>query len=130
MGDYYVPNGWGELNNLYTKDKVWIYIENNHPVINDWLFVTTSSSNNSIGERYHFDAYGLMQMGLYNDVDGNIYYLSERQNTIGKMQKGWQNIDGELYYFRTAEDDISEGPIGSMVTGFVSIDGYKYYLRQ
>lgn len=130
MGDYYVPNGWGELNNLYTKDKVWIYIENNHPVINDWLFVTTSSSDNSIGERYHFDAYGLMQTGLYNDVDGNIYYLSERQNTIGKMQTGWQNIDGELYYFRTAEDDISEGPIGSMVTGFVSIEEYKYYLRQ
>ena len=50
--------------------------------------------------------------------------ISRESDTRGVEQVGWQTIEGNLYYFRTAENDASTGPIGSaIVNECVQIDG-------
>lgn len=53
----------------------------------------------------------------WQNIDGNRYYFDES----GHMQTGWQDIDQERYYF--AAD-------GTMTSGWLVQDGKQYYLRE
>ena len=89
------------------------------------------------GGRYYFDTDGIMQTLLtkagkasyFLGIDGrmrmgfirygnNTYYFHKK---TGKMQKGWQTIDGERYYF-----DAN----GHMYSGFITLGKKTYYLDE
>lgn len=122
-------DGFISLNNLNFSDHIFIYLENNKPIINDWK---------KVGDKwYYFDNYGILQTGFFEDKYGDTYYGfngSEHCSNCslaveGQMMTGWKQIDGDWYYFRLSHNDVSSGNEGSMVTGLVTINNQKYYFR-
>ncbi len=65
------------------------------------------------GYNYYFTDEG-MQTGL-QIIEGNTYLF----NTEGKMQYGFQNINGKIHFFSRVN--------GAQRKGLVGIDGYNYY---
>ncbi|MCD8150501.1 MAG: NlpC/P60 family protein, partial [Clostridiales bacterium] len=66
---------------------------------------------------YYFDKSGVMQTGLVTADDSKTYYLTD----AGALT-GWQEIDGENYYFSTVD--------ATMITGFCNISGSAYYFGE
>lgn len=59
-----------------------------------------------------------MITGWYEDAEGKKYYLHEiSDGTKGRMYRGWNEINGNWYYFNESD--------GSLVTGTVTPDGYE-----
>ena len=123
-------DGWHNMYDRNVDEKKYVYVEDNVLVINDWHYDISGD------KYYHFDNYGIMQTGfIIDDLDDEdetndkTYYLSEDIATLGEMQTGLKTIDGNKYYFRTAQDDISTGLKGEMLTGLATIDSKTYYFR-
>lgn len=83
-----------------------------------------STVDNASGIKNNVAKPGIMQTG-WLEIDGKWYYFDEN----GKAVTGFNTINSKTYYFRTSENDISEGPKASMVTGLSSINNYKYYFN-
>ena len=85
---------------------------------------------NGTSNWYHFNAQGYADEGWLTDKDGQKYYLhSVHDGKFGYMYTGWNQINGQWYYFNTA--DIATGLAsgghskGSLVTNATTADGYK-----
>ncbi|MBR4830243.1 MAG: hypothetical protein IKZ96_00535 [Bacilli bacterium] len=124
---YFYPDGWKYMNvdtNLYNEehtDRAFVYIENGS------LYTGWKYSDN---KWYVLDGYsGLMATGIYDDTDGNRYYLSDDYATYGQMETGWKILNSGIFYFRTSENDILPGKEGAALTDFATIDSYTYYFR-
>lgn len=75
---------------------------------------------------------------VYNDNNINstsldISSIKSKVNTLsysyGLAQTGFVNDDSNTYYFRTSDNEISNGPKASMVLGLVNINSNTYYFR-
>lgn len=72
---YYPMSTWVEL------DEEWYFVDDDGYIVKKWAFIPTSAAN--------IDA----------DECGWFYFGS----SSGKMQVGWQHIDGDWYYFNCAD---------------------------
>ena len=64
---------------------------------------------------YYFGSDTFMKTGWFQDDTGNWYYLNPKSDGFqGAMMTGWQQIDGEWFYFNTAENDSAK-PFGSLI---------------
>ena len=82
---------------------------------------------------YHFGNDGKSNIGWYTDPsDNGTYYLCEDISNceLAAMLDGWQDIDGDRYYFRTSDNDIKPGKHGEMLTGLSTIGNKTYYFRE
>ncbi len=70
-------------------------------------------------EAYFFGIDGSMATGFATGANGKKYYAGGN----GRLQTGWQTIDGETYYFFPAESDQPY----VMATGIVEIEGEEYW---
>ena len=136
-------NGWKQLYNGNINDKVFAYVENGAALISQWKDI----EKNSVEHRYYFDETGIMATGFLVEIldtgsetepienpqyhtDYRTFYMCESSSCLGEMQTGFQTIDGYKYYFRTTEDEISEGVVGEMVIDEAEINGITYYFRK
>ena len=95
---------------------------------------------------YHFDAEGFMDIGWYQDTDGQWFYLNAEQGTehgrlkigwyfdtkdtkwyylnqfTGGMLTGWQNLGNDWYFLSPVS--LAGQPYGSLYTGGITPDGY------
>lgn len=85
---------------------------------------------NGTSNWYHFNAQGYADGGWLTDKDGQKYYLHNlHDGKFGYMYTGWNQINGQWYYFNTA--NIATGLAagghskGSLVTNATTADGYK-----
>jgi len=104
-------DGW-----VYDSSKnVWAYYYfSDKNIISSWAYLIY----NGIKEWYYFDENGTMMTGWYEDLEGKKYYLHEiSDGTKGRMYRGWNEINGNWYYFNESD--------GSLVTGTVTPDGYE-----
>lgn len=96
----------------------------------DWFndkYYLSDSNDNTYGEVLT----GLQDISV--DDSNYLFYFRPTQEAghdVGSMVTGFYEVDGKKYYFRTTDDDISEGPQGSAVSGEVEIDGYTYYFYE
>lgn len=106
-------------------DGRWMFTANNHSYKDEWAYAVNSYAKNSqsTADWFRFDANGNMLTGWYKNAQGDSYYLNPvSDNTLGRMLKGWQYIDGAWYFFETANADrlgalykSSKTPDGSTV---------------
>lgn len=79
---------------------------------------------NGINSWYHFNTQGYADGGWYTDTDGQRYYFyNNHDGAFGRMLTGWNEIDGQWYYFNTIA--VNGGSLGSLVTDGTTPDGYK-----
>ena len=72
---------------------------------------------------YHFNAQGYVEGGWLTDTDGHRYYLYDTNDSrFGYMLTGWQQIDGQWYYFNM--QSTSAAPQGALLTNTTTPDGY------
>ena len=72
---------------------------------------------------YHFNAQGYVEGGWLTDTDGHRYYLYDTNDSrFGYMLTGWQQIDGQWYYFNI--QSTSAAPQGALLTDTTTPDGY------
>ncbi len=72
---------------------------------------------------YHFNAQGYVEGGWLTDTDGHRYYLYDTNDSrFGYMLTGWQQIDGQWYYFNIQSTDAA--PQGALLTNTTTPDGY------
>ena len=91
-------------------------MENNTQFATDGWYVVNGTN------WYMFDDKGDMVTGLYNDNQGNTYYLAEDTELKGTMQTGWVTVNGYEYYFVEQGFD-SFGVYGTMLKGTKAPDG-------
>ena len=71
-----------------------------------------------ITDMYFFDENGKMLTGWLSDNNGNKFFLENKSvNDMGKMAKGWKQVDNSWYYFNTDGTMLSNGltPDGFMI---------------
>ena len=79
---------------------------------------------NGINSWYHFNSNGYADGGWFTDTDGQRYYFyNNHDGAFGRMLTGWNEIDGQWYYFNTIA--VNGGSLGSLVTDGTTPDGYK-----
>lgn len=118
---HFYPDGWKQIGQLTNDDTIFGYSR-------DGAFLQGLQYVDS--KWYYFDENGLAKTGFVTDTDTNYtyYFCDDNDNcTFGTMLKGFQEIKGNTYYFRTTDDDVTTGPEGSMVTGLVEINNNTYY---
>lgn len=122
-------------NGSYVKDG-WIYVENPY------------SAGKEKCDWFHFDRNGIMTFGWYQSEEGRWYYCHEISDgnlgalmtgwyedlqeekkyyldpKTGAMLSGWQEIEGDSYYFATAADASDNRCYGSMYVNERTPDGY------
>jgi glucan-binding YG repeat protein len=78
---------------------------------NEWAAVHNPYADTAAGQQpydwFRFDASGFLVTGWYQDTDGNFYYLSPvSDGTMGRMVTGWNEIDGQQFYFEEESNGI------------------------
>ena len=106
-------NSWNlSLNNVDSNQS---YIASN-----EWVNIMYNGQRQS----YHFNAYGIMEVGLITDVDGNTYYLDETNSRgRGALKTGIVTLGGIEYYF--SEENSLALPYGALVKNGTLPDGRR-----
>lgn len=117
---YVDESAWAALKNQITSTYVgepkWVHSPNgwwyqrsdgSYPA-NEWMWVADAW--------YWFNGQGYMETG-WHWINGKCYYLSESDDTIGKMVSGMQTINGAKYFF---------APTGELQFGWIKYDGHWY----
>jgi len=132
-GSYKDTEKWYWNHNTNSTDAARIYIDADGKLTTGWLEYNDNWYYFSKAE----GTKGLMLKGLrnlsYNSVKDTYYLTPKETDTYpeGAMQYGgFTEVDGDYYYFRTAKDDVSEGPKGAAITGWYTKGSKKYYFRQ
>ncbi len=101
--------GWHDIG-----DSRYYYKDN--AIAIGWLYIADVGGDNSsiISSWYYFDTNGKMQTG-WQYIDGDMYYLGDN----GRTRTGWNIIDNEWYYFSIG---------GRLRYGWQFIDDDWYYL--
>ena len=87
-----------------------------------WGKLEYSTGDRSADGWYHFNSYGLMDTGWFQDEKGNWYYCNtDKDGFQGKMKTGWvyNDTDKNWYYL--------DSDTGMMRTGWVEVAGKWYY---
>ena len=75
-------------------------------------------------DTYYFDANGVMQTGLCDDIGGKTFWFG----TSGVLQTGWQKVGNTWYYFATAADAkrqrVDAGDVGKSCPAAVTPGTY------
>ncbi len=78
---------------------------------------------NGMTSWYHFNNLGYAEGGWFTDTDGQRYYLSNAHDgSFGRMCTGWNQIDGQWYFFNTTGANGSS--MGSLAINTTTPDGY------
>ena len=73
---------------------------------------------------YHFNNNGYAESGWFTDSDGQRYFLDNAHDgTFGQMFTGWKQINGQWYFFNTA--NTAAASVGSLLVNGTTPDGYK-----
>lgn len=73
---------------------------------------------------YHFNNNGYADGGWFTDSDGQRYFLyNAHDGQFGYMFTGWKQIDGQWYFFNTA--NTATASLGSLFTNGTTPDGYQ-----
>ena len=94
------------------SDGRWTYNgSGGRKVRSQWMLLEWNGQKNW----YYFGSDTFMKTGWFQDHTGNWYYLNPKSDGFqGAMRTGWQQIDGEWFYFNTAENDSAK-PFGSLI---------------
>lgn len=103
-------SGWHDVG-----DSRYYYKDNSIAI--GWLYIIDGSSEDGsvISHWYYFDSDGKMQTG-WQYIDGDMYYLG----ADGRTRTGWTVIDNEWYYFSAG---------GRLRYGWQYVDNDWYYLN-
>ncbi|MDO5140588.1 MAG: InlB B-repeat-containing protein [Eubacteriales bacterium] len=119
----------GEWRLIDAQDKKWVFAGADGYASNGWYLVGNQySEGGAKNQWYHFNEYGVMDIGWFRAADNEWYHLREisdgdlgclergwyhdRQDgrtyyldmVTGRMLYGWQKIGEDWYYFATPED--------------------------
>ena len=87
-----------------------------------WGKLEYSTGDRSADGWYHFNSYGLMDTGWFQDEKGNWYYCNtDKDGFQGKMKTGWVYNDTDKNWYYLDPDT------GMMRTGWVEVAGKWYY---
>lgn len=87
-----------------------------------WGRLEYSTGDRSADGWYHFNSYGLMDTGWFQDEKGNWYYCNtDKDGFQGKMKTGWVYNDTDKNWYYLDPDT------GMMRTGWVEVAGKWYY---
>ena len=79
---------------------------------------------NGTSNWYHFNSNGYADGGWLTDKDGQKYYLHDlHDGKYGYMYTGWNQINGQWYYFNTQK--LDNASTGSLVVNGKTADGYN-----
>lgn len=111
---------------IQNADGSWSYQTGTSPMTNRWVCIYNPYADERRRQKrygwFKFGPDGKMLTGWVTDVDGNIYYLNPASDgTRGMMLIGWQQIDGEWYYF---SKDEGSGTMGALLRNTITPDGY------
>ncbi len=111
---------------IQNADGSWSYQTGTSPMTNRWVCIYNPYADERRRQKrygwFKFGPDGKMLTGWVTDVDGNIYYLNPvSDGTRGMMLIGWQQIDGEWYYF---SKDEGSGTMGALLRNTITPDGY------
>lgn len=109
---------------IQTADGRWTFSAGGRTYSNEWAYIHNpyAAQGQESADWFYFTETGHMMTGWYTDAMGNTYYLNPvSDNTLGRMVTGWQWIDGNCYYFKTAPD----GTRGSLLKDTITPDGFK-----
>ncbi len=89
----------------------WMFADQERTYANEWAAVHNPYADTAAGQQpydwFRFDASGFLVTGWYQDTDGNFYYLSPvSDGTMGRMVTGWNEIDGQQFYFEEESNGI------------------------
>lgn len=87
-----------------------------------WGKLEYSTGDRAADGWYHFNSYGLMDTGWFQDEKGNWYYCNtDKDGFQGKMKTGWAYNDTDKNWYYLDPDT------GMMRTGWVEVAGKWYY---
>ena len=123
------PTYWdqidGNWNNFAPQTHGWSFeLTGGTRLKGRWANIRYTNGNTTKVYTYHFDADGVMDSNWYQDPETKWYRLSTvHDGWFGHLITGWhQEQDGNWYYLNPFT--------GSMVTGWQQIDGQWYYFAE